>query len=547
MESRLSLALATKLRMMFEKDDRYLTFPLGTGFTYRYLNFMKEPSISGLTLQEQINNKGDFARLLNIIPEDSASFSQDASRFLWDELIHALTNSEFAESGLTEAENNLLNQAIDFLTDAKTLEDGTTIPINSAALNKYYEYKTICDQAEATYLNEKITVESSTGAEGDRLKQQWATNRERQLRDTMNQAGENWKNLGFRDQVNSFQQVRNDLEPKKFLNLYRAAYLDEVRISEVPDLNGRGAGVYTTFFSPFDTFEARLPWTKITLTKSEIDTLVPTAPADLKAIFNAGEGSNDIESVALEYNNVVAIRPWLKAEFFASRYWKFADNTVVSDGKIPRHGKIPSYITSMICVRNIVVTRRKAIQHNPIVLPILTKTAISTFKIKKRQWEEKEDDTETPPIIVQRPAEIMRSGTPRTAEALKGSQLSSLKVPPSQPTHATSSAVAPITKSSFVLASPPKAAAQPIVITPKEQLASRQRQSDSYVDAKYVGTAIKAPVFKIPDKSNEATGTTGVIAELVTETFSFDGVVVLAYVCKRVPKSPDPDPVLKWL
>jgi hypothetical protein len=33
---------------------------------------------------------------------------------------------------------------------------------------------------------------------------------------------------------------------------------------------------------------------------------------------------------------------------------------------------------------------------------------------------------------------------------------------------------------------------------------------------------------------------------LVTETFPFDGVFVLAYLCKRIPKAPNPDPTLKW-
>jgi hypothetical protein len=69
------------------KEDKFLTFPLGLGFPYRYLNFMKDPSVSGLTLQEHLDNKGDFARLLNIIPNDSVTFSADASRLLWDELI----------------------------------------------------------------------------------------------------------------------------------------------------------------------------------------------------------------------------------------------------------------------------------------------------------------------------------------------------------------------------------------------------------------------------------------------------------------------------
>ena len=315
MESRISLALATKLRKIFETEDKYLTFPLGTSFTYQYLNFMKDPSISGLTLQEHLNNKGDFARLLNIVPSDATSFSPDASKLLWDELINILRMSTFAKSNLTVAENNLLNKAVDFLTDITKLDDGTEIPVNSVIVNQYYEYKTVFDQAEATYLNEKMTVELSTGTEGEKLKQQWNAYREKQLLDIKNKAEDDWKNLGLREQVKYYQQVRSNLEPRKFLGLYKSAYLNEIEISETPDLNGMGIGVYTTFFSPFDAFEPNLPWMEITLSKEEINQLVQVAPNDLKSIFNAGEGSNDIESIKLEYKEVVIIRPWYKPEF----------------------------------------------------------------------------------------------------------------------------------------------------------------------------------------------------------------------------------------
>jgi len=34
--------------------------------------------------------------------------------------------------------------------------------------------------------------------------------------------------------------------------------------------------------------------------------------------------------------------------------------------------------------------------------------------------------------------------------------------------------------------------------------------------------------------------------ELATETYNLDGAVVLAFVCKRIPKSPNPDNTLEW-
>src|SRR5215212_6607519 len=169
MESKVSLALTTKLKMIFEKQDTYLTFPLGVGFSNRYLSFMKDPSVSGLSAQEQLENKGQFARFLNIIPEDKAIWSPDANRVLWNELKDVLRNSIFAVSALSESENKLLDQAIDFLTDMQK-QDGEEIPVSSTAVNKYYEYKTIYEDAESIYLNEKFTVENSGNEE---LTRQW--------------------------------------------------------------------------------------------------------------------------------------------------------------------------------------------------------------------------------------------------------------------------------------------------------------------------------------------------------------------------------------
>jgi hypothetical protein len=523
MESRISLALAAKLKMIFEKEDRFLTYPLGAGFTYKYLNFMKDPSVSGLTLQEQLNNKGDFARLLNIIPDDSARFSPDASRLLWKELKNVLNGSIFAVSALNEAENTLLEKAIDFLTDMQKQENAPEIPVNSTAVTKYYEYRKRYQDAESTYLSEKITVESTAGPEGEKLKQEWAAYREKQLLDLKNQAEEDWKNIGFKEQVEYYQSVRNSLETKKYLNLYRQAYLNEINVSEIPDLNGLGIGFFTTFFSPFDAFDTTLPWTTISLTKEEMNTLVQNAPAELKNIFDTGEETGDIESVSLEYNNVVVIRPWYKPEFFASRYWKLPDDTVVSDGNVPRNGKIPTYITSMIVVRNIKVTRKKTAGPKLLVLPIFSKIPIQTLKT---------GDT-MKPISPIAPHIIEADVRPKT---IRAAVIDRPVAPMVMRDHRT-----PPVKSSFFLSrmQPPS---PHLTALPQEAALNIQLHEKSrYVNAKYIGTTIKTSILIIPPKPPAPPA-----QEVITETYNLDGVVVLAYVCKRVPKSPDPDITLQW-
>ena len=540
MESKISLALATKLKMIFEREDKFLTFPLGIGFPYRYLNFMKDPSVSGLTLQEQLNNKGDFARLLNIIPEDSAAFSADASRLLWDELKVVLKNSIFAVSGLSEAENISLDQAIDFLTDLKVEEDGTEIPVNSIAVTKYYEYKTVYENAVNTYLDEKITVENSAGPESDKLKQQWAAYREKELLDIKNRAEADWKNLGFKVEVENNQAIKNTLELKKYLDLYRQAYLDEIDISEIPDLNGLGIGFCTTFFSPIDAFDTNLPWTKLTLTKEEIASLVQNASVELKSLFNAAQGSDNIESCSLEYNNVVVIRPWYKPEFFTSRYWKLSEDMVVSDGNVPRKGKIPAYVTSMIVVRNIKITRKKKTGSELLVLPIFSIAPIQTLKMSRTPVTIKSglasDVTPVRAGVEIGPKTVSRFSVAKAAPRSFRTMASTTSVR-GKPVSSSSSF-----KSSLLISSFKQPVAQPV--DSQTTLDIKLNEKKSYVSEKYVGMTIKTPFSPALPTSVESSGASA--SDLITETYNMDGVAVLAFVCKRIPKSPDPDNTLTW-
>ena len=309
-------------------------------------------------------------------------WSADASTLLWDEIKRVLNDCIFAESTLTDNEELMLAEAINFLTDIKTGIDRSKTPVYSNAVNKYYEYKKVYDSAEDNYINAKISAEasikSSTGEEAEKLKQEWAL-KEKKLIDIKNKSLQDWKNLGFKEKVESSQATRNTLEPKKSLLSYKQDYLNDIIFSEISDLNSLGVGFYTTFFSPNDAFDTNLSWPVIDLTKDEINTLAQNAPAELKNVIDLSEGSDDIEGISLEYNDVVIIRPWAKFEFFASRYWKLPDSTIISDGNVPRNGKIPSFITSMIVIRNVKVTRKKTSGPKPFVLPLLSKVSLQTF------------------------------------------------------------------------------------------------------------------------------------------------------------------------
>lgn len=539
MESRISLALANKLRMLFEQNDKFLTYPQGIAFDNRYLSFMKDLGASGLSALEQLNNKGDFARLLNFIAEDQPNYSPDSSRFLWSVYKEVLVNADHADSALTATEEAQLAAAIAYLTDESTDSGDEKILVHSAAVRKYYEFKTSYDTAEIAYLEEKITVESTTGPEGDRLRQTWAAYREKQLREARDRAMQDWQNLGFKLAVENNQAVQRLLEPRKYLNLDGQAYLNDLELSKMADTNGLAIDFCTTFFSPMDVFDATTPWTRITMTRAEIETLVASAPANLKALFPGGSAEDGLVSLSFEYNNVTVIRPWFHPEFLASRTWQSVDNSVVSDGKVPRSGKIPAFVTSMLVVRNVTITRKAASKGQPVVIPIVDKRSLKDMAFRKAPMIDPEKVRPSNPVLLERPDVLSRVNVPMAdvrAGLLKEGAVSRPGMTKSINKDMASKLQRPapaVAKSSAMVDH------RASMLDALAKLNPRKREH--FIDQKYDGLTIKSPRYIVPPKQAEAAP-----AGTVTEPYAFSGVAVLAFICKRVPKAPDPDMTLTW-
>jgi hypothetical protein len=518
-----SLALAVKLKKIFEKQDKFLTFPTGLGYSYDYLDFMGDPFKSTLSAQEQLNFKADFARQMNLIPEDKPAFVPDASRFLWDEIETILNGSIFAKSALTEQEERQLAEAMDFLTDDQTSDDGSIIPVNSPQVTEYYKYKTLSEEAERTYLDEKLSIEFDTGPDAQQLKEKWDAYQEKQLKDAWDKSLQDWIDLGFKRQVEQAQALKNNLELRKYLDRYRQHYLEELSISEIPDLNGRGIGFFTSFFSPADAFDKDLPWTRVTLTKSEIAGLINEASPELKSYFGTDSANLDIESMTLEYNNVIVMRPWFKAEFFHSHYWKLPDDRVVSDGTVPNSGTLPAYITSMVVARNVEIRRRKAAAKTPLILPMISKIPIQKLKLSAK------------PIVA--PTPIRR---PSTVTA-------TVRAPQARDSHArVVAAVRTVSRSSFPRI---RVSAQPAAARVRDHRSETGNTNRIYANVKFAGTTIRTlrsrQVVSVPIQRADVRLPPR-NSQMVTEKVSFDGVSVLALICKRLPKSPNPDGALKW-
>jgi len=498
-------ALSIKLEKIFETNEKFLTFPKGLGFSHKELDFMKDISESNLTPKQKLDYQGQFSRLLNIIPEDRNVWSPDASRFLWDELINTLKNAVFAKSSLTPKELKQLDEAINFLQDEK-VENEQKIPIYSLQLSKYYEYKELFLNAHRTYLDEKITVENSIGPESEKLRKNWTDFRQNQLIETKNKAEQDWKNLGYKEKVEYCQSLRESLEPKKYLGMYRNAYLNELKTSELTDLNGVSFGFFATFFSPSDAFDTEASWNQLTMTKKEIEILTKQGTGIL-GDFKSNLENVDFESISMNYKEIAIIRPWFKQEFFTSRNWKLRNESIISDGKIPRKGRIPSFITSMIVVKNVKIHRKKT--QNRFSLNSL---------LNRSNWKKTFSTMPIDKIVPKTPVKKIDVGNK------VGSLLGST--------------------SFFNDKERKNAQSRNLNLDSMSHLDPELARQ--YIEVKYKGTTIKTPISDLPIKSEELSKKFISSQDLITDSFEFDDLKILAFICKRMPKSPNPDEKLNW-
>ena len=372
------------------------------------------------------------------------------------------------------------------------------------------------------------------------MRQAWAAYREKQLKDARERAQQDWQNLGNKLAVENNQAVQRALEPRRFLNLDGQAYLSDIEMSKIADTNGQAIDFCTTFFSPSDVFDPATPWTRISMTREEITTLVASAPADLKTLFPGGSADDGLISLSFEYNNVAVIRPWFRPEFFTSRSWQSVDNSVVSDGQTPRHGKLPAYVTSMLVVRNVTITRTAATQGQtpPLVIPIVNNQALKDLLYRRAPTLDPNKLRPINPVLLERsrlvPSAAMLPRTLDRSAMLKGGKLN-----PGMAKGMSKGAIIP------PQASPAVAKSQRLTDNRGAMLETLSRTTPlarkRFIDTKYDGMTIKSPRVNVPPKMHEAPA-----SGTVTEPYAFAGVAVLAFICNRVPKAPNPDITLTW-
>jgi hypothetical protein len=555
MDTLTQLALMTKAKLVFETPDTFLSFPASVPLSYA----PDQLDFSNLAGQEN-SVFPDFCQLANAMPQ-GVVYPPTLSSFLWEQYGYVLQNAVLAQSSLTAQDEADLQQAEAFLY--AQAPDGTRTA--SPALVAYNQYQQAWLQAMQTYTSAKFTALASTDPS---VQAQWQNVDEPRLSAQVQAAEDDWNALGFRaqvDQARAVEQACAAKSPALQWDAWRGGFNPDVDVATWP---GTGVSYALTAYSPFDVL-AQSGWPTFTLTSSEIEQLVGEAPPELKNIFDSSGDPMPTDSLSFEFCSVTLNRPWFHPEMFSARFWRLPDPSVqLSDGGTPPQGQCPAYISGLVFARNIVVTPATG----PGPEPPRPLPAFPVFTLRQGIFGELPPRPLPPPGVIRPvappgvirplpPPEVLREPIMvrpeitevRTAEpaaavspavaapppgpVLAGTIQRTGTAPqplPAEPATLPPSVVARLNLGTFrspVLVARPPYGDEPGGGPPGDGTAGDGTAGDGPVTGESGGSgATTAPGTSSGGGQPNPVGT----------------VSILAFICKPLPKCPDPDPALNW-
>jgi hypothetical protein len=222
--------------------------------------------------------------------------------------------------------------------------------------------------------------------------------------------------------------------------------------------------------------------------------LTANAPKELREIFGA-TGASQFSSISFEFCSAAVVRTWLNSAVFDARFWKFsAGEAELSDGGIPPKGVWPAFVSAVVFARNIRITTASAPQSPPALIQTIH------------------------PIVVQ--PGVLQLDAPPAQLAAPAAHPVMMMVRPMMAAPAATEVLA----SGVVVAQanhPPPPPPRAVSVNPALRL--------------------NAAIYRLP------TAAPGPVASHVAwAPPPDDQVSILAFICRSLPRSPNPDPALPW-
>jgi hypothetical protein len=527
------LALVAKAVKVFadESDDRsFLAVPESAiAFTVDELNFgsVARQSADGTldpgdATRRMLKAWADFSLLTNTSPNGAVLEPGGSIQPLWDVLRDVFNRAQLAETGRTAAEEAQYAQAMALLYAEV---DGVRVP--SAAHVTYLQFRDAYFAVEQEHRNRADAARHS-GEAAERWtaeKPQWDA--------ALAEATSRWSGQGRREEIDAARSVQLRLGQRDPDLVWSrlAQHLDGMQgdVLQTTDLRN----FLPTAFAPADPFDEA--WSRITLTADDIAALCLEASEELRRLHPVSTARSRIAEISFDYRSVAVVRPWLDPQLFEYRSWRLPEGEPpLSDGGRPAQGRFPALVTALVFARNIEVSEQPETSTTPAgATPPINGPLDQLDRLTlagRGQWVHRMDGE--PLLAAEAPSEPLRTLRPATVapgRALAAGRLQSLHAPAVTSAMPVGERLAPIG------ATPTHRRARPHLL--RGMAASIQA-----VDFRPLESVVVAE----PAAGAAASGPTSTPAEgAVTRTPS-DHIYVLAFKCRRLGKSPDPDPALAW-
>jgi hypothetical protein len=345
MDSRVTLALMAKAKLVFEQPNTVLSFPVPP-FA---LSIGEMRAVAG-----DVSNASDasaafeFARLVNQCPTVPV-WTATADRMLWsvyDDILHR--SGEVARGERSGADKAAFQAAEQVLFSVD--DQGLRVPSEHA--KAYAQYRDTWFTLQQAYRARKVAAESP--AADDATRAAWSRD-EPALRAEITTLETDWRDRGFRDEIESAQATIGAIAAKDpVLQWDRWSRNFDFFLDSRVDLASQAAFCPTTY-SPSDVVDSS-GWIDFHLAGAEVEQLIKEAPGDLRSRLDQPSAATTISKVSFACTTVGVKRPWADEGVFAARIWRFADQTRrLSDGGSPPRGEWPYYVAGLVLARNVAV------------------------------------------------------------------------------------------------------------------------------------------------------------------------------------------------
>jgi len=511
------LGLAGKATQGFAEEGTYLSFPLAPyGFEQERLRAL---------IDDPLGNDGaealaEFSLLVNEVPEGQF-WQPDGDARLWDVYGDVIDSSELAELPRTSAEEADYQTAYGVLYEIAA--DGSVV--ESKLVAAYEQYRDSYLSASQEYNNRKGQAELATDSA---IAKQWTLD-EPVLLERVTEAEQDWANIGHRADVEDARRLLRELGSRSPVMVwagYRKLFdpdLPEIFFRTSPE----GSAYVPCAYVPSDVID--VSWPTITVTLQELEALAASSPDDLRSRL-AGSGDPAIESVSFEYSSVTVSRPWFAPEVFGSRAWRFYDpNRVLSDGNTPPNGECTAYVSGLVLARNITVRCKSTTRGTPDFAFLSAHRRLRRAPVRPY-----------PATLLAARVSTRRAAAPSAPQAaMLATPIAGLAVArPIEVRDHRDTAAARVVRDHRA-ADPVSAVAVSSAVTRVPPEHARVVATPALTQMIRAVPAVRAPMVApppIPPPSGDET----------TVTSDTNAVYVVAFICRRLPRAPDPDPSFNW-